>query len=318
MTERASDQYLGVDGLVPALRDDPWVSELLGRCTFPPPGTALVCGVSGGPDSTALLALAVAAGCRATAVHVDHGLRPGSADESGVVAATADRLGAAFRSERVVLIDGPNLEARAREARRLVLGADAATGHTADDQAETVLANLLRGAGVHGLAGIRSGTGHPLLGLRRSETTALCSHLGLRVIQDPSNEDPRFLRNRVRAELLPLCCDIAGRDVVPVLARQADLLAGDADLLDRLGDLLDPTDAAALAAAPHAQARRAVRTWLTGDGPYPPPATAVDRVLDVARLERRATEVPGGIRVTRSSGRLSMGPVGGAGAPIQS
>ena len=301
-----------------SLSTDPVVAGLLGRCTFPPPGDPLVCGVSGGPDSLALLVLAVAAGCRVTAVHVDHGLRLGSAAESGVVAGAAARFGARFRSERVVVADGPNLEARARAARHRVLGGGAATGHTADDQAETVLVNLLRGAGVHGLAAMRAGATHPLLDLRRAETVALCEHMGLEPVRDPSNEDPRFVRNRVRAELLPRCSDIAGRDVVPVLARQARLLAGDADLLDSLADLLDPTDAAALSAAPPAQARRAVRGWLTGDDAHPPPAAAVDRVLEVARLERRATEVPGGVRVVRSRGRLSQGPIGDAGAPVQS
>jgi tRNA(Ile)-lysidine synthase len=137
-------------------------------------------------------------------------------------------------------------------------------------------------------------------------------------VDDPTNRDARFLRNRIRAELLPLCADVAGRDVVPVLARQAALLAGDADLLDSVGDLLDPTDAAALTAAPPAQARRAVRGWLAAAGTYPPPSDAVDRVLEVARLERRATEVPGGVRVARTRGRLVQGPIGGAGAPVQS
>jgi tRNA(Ile)-lysidine synthase len=280
--------------------------------------------VSGGPDSTALLALAVAAGCRPIAVHVDHGLRPGSDAEAHVVATSADRLGAAFRSVRVEVPDGPNLEARAREARHRALGTGAATGHTMDDQAETVLGNLLRGAGAHGLAGMRAGWTHPLLAVRRRETVALCARWGLPTVEDPSNGDPRFVRNRVRAELLPLCAHIAGRDVVPVLARQAVLLAGDADLLDAVGDLLDPTDAAALAAAPPAQARRALRRWLASGGPYPPPADAVDRVLQVARLERRATEVPGGVRVSRSAGRLvrvpsvGPGPGGVAGAPVQS
>jgi tRNA(Ile)-lysidine synthase len=293
---------------------DPVVTGLLGRCAFPPPGTPLVCGVSGGPDSLALLVLARAAGCDVTAVHVDHALRAGSAGEAEVVAAAAARFGAAFRALRVEVPEGPNLEARARAARRAALGPGAATGHTADDQAETVLLNLLRGSGVHGLAGMRSGPTHPLLGLRRAETVALCAHLGLDPVRDPSNDDPRFRRNRVRAELLPLCSEIAGRDVVPVLARQAGLLAGDADLLDAVAGLLDPTDAAALTAAPAAQARRAVRGWLTDAGPYPPPADAVDRVLEVARKERRATEVPGGVRVSRSGGRLARGPAGGPGA----
>jgi tRNA(Ile)-lysidine synthase len=279
---------------------------LLARCTFPEPGSDLVCGVSGGADSLALLALAVAAGCQVTAVHVDHGLRPGSAGEAEVVAGAARRLGASFRSERVVVADGPNLEARSRRARRQVLGPAAATGHTADDQAETVLANLLRGAGVHGLAAMRPGPAHPLLALRRAETVALCRQLGFTPVRDPSNEDPRFVRNRVRHELMPLCSAIAGRDIVPVLARQAAALAGDADLLDAVASLVDPEDAAALTAAPPAVARRSVRAWLTGDGPYPPPLDAVERVLDVARKSRRATETPGGHRVSRTAGRLSI------------
>ena len=174
-----------------------------------------------------------------------------------------------------------------------------------DDQAETVLANLLRGAGVHGLAAMRVGPRHPLLGLRRSETVALCGRLGLDPVLDPSNRDPRFVRNRVRHELVPLCSALAGRDVVPVLARQAGVLAGDADILDAVASLVDPQDAAALAAAPDPVARRSVRDWLPGEGPYPPPLDAVDRVLEVARKQRRATEVPGGRRVGRSRAALT-------------
>jgi tRNA(Ile)-lysidine synthase len=271
--------------------------------------------VSGGPDSLALLALAVAAGCAVTAVHVDHGLRVGSSAEADVVARAARRFGAGFRSEQVALEEGPNLEARARAARLTVLGPHAATGHTADDQAETVLANLLRGSGVHGLAAMRVGPSHPLLALRRAETVGLCRHLGLEPVRDPSNDDPRFVRNRVRHELLPLCSAIAGRDVVPVLARQAAVLAADADLLDAAASLVEPTDARALSAAPEAVARRTIRRWLTGDGPYPPPLGAVDRVLEVARGERLATEVPGGRRVSRSQGLLSLGPSRAPGSP---
>ncbi len=284
---------------------DPLVAALLARCTFPSVGEPLVCGVSGGADSLALLVLATAAGCRVTAIHVDHGLRSGSSSESSVVAAVAARTGAEFRSERVDIAEGANLEARARAARQRVLGPDAATGHTADDQAETVLIRLLRGSGVDGLAGMRAGPRHPILALRRAETAALCRAQGLVPVSDPSNTDPRFLRNRVRAELLPLCDELAGRDVVPVLARQAGLLAGDADVLAAVAVLVDPTDARALASAPESIARRAVRAWLAGDSPYPPSAAAVERVLAVARGERVATEVDGGSRVARSSGRLT-------------
>jgi tRNA(Ile)-lysidine synthase len=283
---------------------------LLGRCTFPPPGTAVVCAVSGGPDSLALLILAVAAGCRATAVHVDHGLRAGSAAEGDVVRKAAAWLGAPFRAERVTVAPGPNLEARARAARFAVLPYGVQTGHTADDQAETVLLNLMRGAGLAGLAGMAA-TGHPILGLRRTETRDLCRSLRLEWVEDPSNADPAHRRNRVRAELLPLLEDIAGRDVVPVLARQAGVLRTEAELLDGLAGALDPTDARALAAAPLALARRAVRRWLGessgGDG-HPPDLASVERLLAVARGEAKAADVGGGRRVVRRSGRLRLEP----------
>jgi tRNA(Ile)-lysidine synthase len=296
----------GVAGLAP----------LLGRCTFPPAGSPLVCAVSGGPDSTALLALAVAAGCEVTAVHVDHGLRPGSDAEASVVAATAARLGAGFRAERVAVLPGPNLEARARAARRSVLPAGAATGHTMDDQAETVLLNLLRGAGLDGLAGMRPGPAHPLLGLRRAEVREVCSLLGLDWLEDPTNDDLRYRRNRVRHELLPLLAAVAGRDPVPVLARQAALAGDEASLLDRLAAELvpDPTDARTLSSAPTPLARRAVRRWLRlagSDGDAHPPSSAeVARVLAVAAGEARATELGGGRRVDRRAGRLAVAVAG--------
>jgi tRNA(Ile)-lysidine synthase len=154
---------------------------------------------------------------------------------------------------------------------------------------------------------MRPGPAHPLLGLRRAETAELCDHLGLVPVRDPSNDDPRFVRTRIRGELLPLCSAIAGRDVVPVLARQAELLAGDAEALAALVSLIDPADRRALSVAPEPLARRAVRAWLTGEGPYPPPADAVERVHEVARAERLATEVPGGRRVSRKDGRLVLG-----------
>jgi len=284
-----------------------FADDLLARCTFPAAGTPVVCAVSGGPDSLALLALAVAQGCQVTAVHVDHRLRLGSEAEAELVAQAAARYGAAFEAHTAPVEPGPNLEERAREARLAVLPAGALTGHTADDQAETVLLNLLRGSGLDGLAGMAPST-HPILGLRRAETAAMCEAEGLRPLHDPSNDDVCFRRNRLRHEVLPQLCELAGRDLVPVLARQAPLMRSEAALLDELAAQLDPTDARALADAPLPLARRAVRAWLR-EGPgagRPPSAATVERVLGVAHHEAVATEVGGGWSIRRSEGRLRL------------
>jgi tRNA(Ile)-lysidine synthase len=267
--------------------------------------------VSGGPDSLALLVLACSAGLDALAVHVDHGLRPGSALEAVVVEGAARQWGARFDGRRVHVRPGPNLEARARAARFAVLAPDVLTGHTADDQAETLLLNLMRGAGLDGLAAM-AGPGRerkPILGLRRHETHALCEAVGLQAVTDPSNAELVHRRNAVRHRLLPLVADIAGRDPVPILARQSDLLADDAAYLDALAAALDPTDARAVRDAPLPLARRAVRRWLragSDDERHPPAAAEVARVLAVARGEALACELAGGRRVTRRDGRLRI------------
>ncbi len=281
------------------------IADLLRRSTFPPAGAAVVCGFSGGADSTALVRLAVAAGCEVTAVHVDHGLRASSVQEAQRSRRTAERLGIEFRIERVVLDDGPNLEARARDTRRRILGPDALTGHTADDQAETVLLALLRGSGATGLSAMRPGPTKPILALRRAETIALCEAEGLDYVTDPTNDDPRFRRNRVRHEVLPLLDDVAGRDMATILARTAGLLRDDDELLDELAADLDPTDARALRDAPLPLARRAVRRWLGRDG-YPPDAATVARVLDVAAGTARGCDAGGGRRVSRQNQRLRL------------
>jgi tRNA(Ile)-lysidine synthase len=277
---------------------------LLAKCTFPPPGTEVTCAVSGGADSMTLMVLAIAAGCDVTVVHVDHGLRRGSDTEWEVVAGAAARYGAEFRSETVDVPAGPNLEARAREARYAVLPDDVMTGHTADDQAETVLINLMRGASTTGLAAMRPGPRRPILALRRASTARFCHAQGITVVDDPSNRDPAFLRNRVRHELLPLMSELALRDLVPVLTRQAGLLRDDGDLLDELALTIDPLDARELAAAPVPLARRAVRRWLTTD--HPPDAATVERVLRVAGGLASGCDIGSGRRVERSRQRLRL------------
>lgn len=286
----------------------PLAAELLARCRFPAAGSPVSCAVSGGPDSLALLALAVASGCAVTAFHVDHGLRPASGDEAGVVARQAAELGAAFVARSAPCAPGPNLEARARAARFGALPQDVATGHTADDQAETIVLNLLRGSGIDGLCGMTPGPRHPILGLRRAETERLATSLGLPIVRDPSNSAPEYRRNRVRTEVLPLLCEVAQRDLVAVLVRQAGLLAGERALLDRLAAQIDARSAPALAEADPALARRALRRRLRDELAleHPLELAAIERALSVARGEVAACELPGGARVSRSRGQLRV------------
>jgi tRNA(Ile)-lysidine synthase len=252
----------------------------------------------------ALMVLAHAHGLSVTAVHVNHQLRPDAHNDIDVIIPVAQQLSIPLITHVVTVEAGPNLEARAREARYNVLPPDAMTGHTADDQAETVLINLLRSAASQGLSAMRPDTRRPLLGLRRTETHELCHQLGITPVDDVTNSDPSFVRNRVRHELLPLMADIAQRDLVPMLTRTADILRADNDLLDELAAAIDPTDALSLARAPLPLARRAVRTWLAQ--PYPPDLATVDRVLAVARGEALACDIGQNREIRRSKQRLIL------------
>ncbi len=282
------------------------VDDLATRCRFPD-RDELTCAISGGPDSLALLVLAAGTGRTVRALHVDHGLRPDSAADAIVVAEVAERFGASFESFRVRIDPGPNLEARAREERYSVLPADVLTGHTADDQAETILLNLMRGAGIEGLAGMRRDR-RPLLDLRRGETVGLCQSLGLHPIADPTNDDPRFRRNRVRADLLPLLDDIAQREVGPLIVRQADHLRELADWLDQLAGSVDTSSVRELRECPAPVARVAVRKFIrehTGSG-HPPSSAALARAFDVVRGDARAAQLGNGWTLKRRDGLLSV------------
>lgn len=282
----------------------PLIEQLLARCAFPVAGTAVSLAISGGPDSMALLLLAHAAGLDITAIHVDHQLRSDSALDATIIRAITEPLGIPLIVHTVNVGDGPNLEARARSARYSMFPAEIMTGHTEDDQAETVLINLLRGAGAQGLAAMRPGNTRPLLKLRRTETRALCASLNITTVNDITNEDSRFLRNRVRNELLPLMSDISQRDPMPLLSRTADVLRADNDLLDALAREIDPTDAKALAVAPTPLAHRAIRQWLSD--PYPPDLATLERVLAVARGDVLACDVGENRQIRRSKQRLTL------------
>jgi tRNA(Ile)-lysidine synthase len=263
------------------------------------------CALSGGSDSSALVILAVAAGCKVTAHHVDHRIRPESVSEADLAARIASQIGVEFVLHQVDIPPGPNLEARARAARFGCLPDGVMTGHTAEDQAETVLMRLMRGAGSEGLSAMTPDHRHPILRLRRAETEAVCAAAAIGWVTDSSNQDARYQRNRIRSEVLPLLADVARRDVVPIINRTADILRAEADFLDALAQDLDPTDAKALAAAPLVLARRAIRIWLNREG-YPPDAATVERVLNVARGLNIACEIGGLLRVERHHQRLRV------------
>jgi len=189
--------------------------------------------------------------------------------------------------------DGQNLEERLRTARFAALPAAVATGHTMDDQAETVLANLLRAAASTGWRAW-PGTRAPDPGPPSGRDEGAVRHPRARRLRGPTNDDPRHLRNRIRAELLPLCAEISGRDPVPILARTAALAGDDCEVLDDAADLAvpDPTDAHLLSAAavPWHGGRSAggSGTWAQPHhhrarlGPSPSLRRRRRRVLDVA------------------------------------
>lgn len=309
------------------------------------PGTRVLVACSGGADSTALAAatafVAPRAGLRAGAVVVDHGLQPGSADVAATAAARCRGLGLDPVEVRRVDVpatgDGP--EAAARTARYAALDAGAAAhgagavllGHTLDDQAESVLLGLARGAGARSLAGMPARRGayrRPFLGLRRGQTEAVCRALGLDWWDDPTNAGPPR-RSQVRARVVPALVDVLGPGAVPALARTADLLRDDADLLDALAaDLLadalvapraDPApgstvvlDVATLAAAHPALRRRALRSAALRAGCpasdlFAVHVDALDALVTAWRGQGPA-HLPGDRRASRAYGRLSLGP----------
>ncbi len=291
------------------------------------PGDRVLVALSAGPDSTALLAALAAlrdAGELAalTALHVDHGLRPGVDDDAACAAAACARLGVALRRTAVKVGPG-NLQSAARRARYAALRAEAArtaatriaTGHTRTDQAETLLLRLLRGAGSRGLAGIpprRGAVIRPLIDRSREDGLAYLAELGLPWREDPTNASPRFARNRIRHELWP-----AIRALAPAaeraLARTADLLRDDDRALAararRRAGAAASVEVAALRRERVAVRRRVVRRlWrnATGSG-RALEASHVEAVL--ALLERGrpgASALPGG-RVARCRyGRLEI------------
>jgi len=270
--------------------------------------------VSGGPDSVALLRVILALGGNPTVLHVDHGLR---GEESGAdadfVLALCEELGVGCEVEALDLGGGSNLQERAREGRyRLAreaagrLGA-VATGHTADDVAETVLLNLSRGAGLRGLAAIppaRDGLVRPLIDRTRSEVLRYLSRLDQPYRTDPTNLTGKYARNRVRLEVLPVLEELHP-GAAANLARAASLAREDLEALEALADAALEARGdevvmtrEALHALPPALRRHAVRRAYVGVLPGAPPLESrhVESVLALAGAGpgTRQIDLPGG------------------------
>ncbi|ORM07231.1 tRNA(Ile)-lysidine synthetase [Prescottella equi] len=242
------------------------------------PAGGVVVALSGGADSLALTAAAVAEAPSVRAVVVDHRLQDGSAEVAAAAAARALEFGCAGADVVPVDVTGPGgLEAAARAARYAALDAARAgrpvlLGHTLDDQAETVLLGLARGSGgrsIRGMAGYDAPWGRPLLGVRRDVTRRACAELGLAAHEDPHNADPAFTRVRLRTEVLPLLEDALGGGVAEALARTAEHLREDGEVLDTLAERAvasarDGNDLVIeyLVDVPVAVRRRVLRLWL--------------------------------------------------------
>jgi len=305
------------------------VRECLSGCSA---GDTVLVAVSGGADSLALAAALVpeskSALINLVGVTIDHQLQKSSGEQATKVFAQLSELGI-FQIEivkvDVEMVDG--LEASARRARYAALDATAEKysakliflGHTLNDQAESVLLGLARGSGARSLSGMARCTGkycRPLLEITRSETLAACTENNLTPWIDPHNSDSQFARVRVRTDALPKLEESIGPGITEALARSADLLRDDADALDGWAvqvaaeiDLAD-LEITALAELPKAVRTRLLRMAIYAAG-APMGSITADHVASVEALVtswhgQGACSLPGGVKVSRISGRLSL------------
>ena len=305
------------------------------------PGERVVVAVSGGADSVCLarvLASLADESCWSLSLlHVNHGIRGADADaDEAFVVGLAGELGLPFDGAWVdvpaaAAARGVSLEMAGRAARlrvyRETAGARGATsvalGHTRDDRVETFLMRLLRGSGGAGLSGLRAVRRlgplrlvRPLLDVPRAKIERHLAGLGQPWREDHTNADPRFTRNRIRHELLPLLRDRYNAAADAALWRASRLLEQDeAYLAERAAEALarcrrdDGVDAEALAREPPALAGRLLLRWLAGEGVGAVDLSAVEALLRLAgaRGGSAALSLPGGVRIERTYGVLRVG-----------
>ena len=311
------------------------------------PGETVLAAFSGGPDSTALLhALWRLRGrleCKLCACHVHHGLRGEEADlDARHAAEFAASLGVPFVEKRgdvraAARARKLSLETAAREVRYALLeeAAEAvgaqriATGHTADDQAETVVMNLLRGAGPAGLSGmpaVRGKVVRPLLGLSRAEVAAYCAAEGLGYRVDRSNAEMEFTRNRIRHEVMPALLKVQP-SAVEALCRLAEIMRAENELAaeaaeEALGQVATQRRSGSTASSlglslaafgqlPEALRRRVLRAAIArvkGDE-RDLVLERIEALMELAEAGRAGSvvELPGGVRAERRYGEVLIG-----------
>ena len=305
------------------------VRECLSSCSA---GDTVLVAVSGGADSLALAAALVPESKNAlvnlVGVTIDHQLQKNSGEQAAKVRTQLLALGISeieIVKVDVEMIDG--LEASARRARYAALDAIAEKynakliflGHTLNDQAESVLLGLARGSGARSLSGMARCTGkycRPLLEITRTETLAACAENSLTPWIDPHNSDSQFARVRVRTTALPKLEETIGPGITEALARSADLLRDDADALDgwanqvAVGLDLSDLEISLLADLPKAVRTRLLRMAIYAAG-APTGSITADHVASVEAFVtswhgQGACSLPGGVKVSRISGRLSL------------
>ncbi len=295
-------------------------------------GDIVLVAVSGGADSLALasavLTEAKQSAITPIAVTIDHQLQSGSGVQAEKVEKQLKEMGYdKVIVKQVVVTTESGLEAGARDARYQALSACAAQekatkvflGHTRDDQAETVLLGLARGSGTRSLSGMAIENGiylRPLLHITRAETVAACKELGIEPWNDPHNGNTEFSRIRVRAEVLPVMEDKLGPGIAAALARSAGILRDDADALDEIAQSeISASDLANLDCEHLATLARAIRSRVLRAALYaagaPSGSITADHLAAVEALVtswhgQGAVSLPGGVKVERISGRLSL------------
>ena len=305
------------------------VRSALSDCTA---GDLILVAVSGGADSLALAyALSLEApkmAVRIEGVSVDHQLQSQSSVQAEKVVAALLKMG--IEKTHVVKVDveiTDGLEASARRARYAALDACAEKtgavfvflGHTRDDQSESVLLGLTRGSGARSLSAMAARNGRyirPLLSNTREETLGACAEAQLDPWDDPHNADKTFTRVRVRHDVIPHLEKNLGPGISAALARTASLLRDDADALDQLAEAEFVShqplslDISRLEKLPKAIRTRVLRMAIYAAG-APSGSISADHIAPIEALitdwsGQGPSDLPGGVRVSRISGRLSL------------